>query len=481
MLLLTSPSSFLELQTLLGVSTDWTCSWVDVNFALSSFVPGSAQGNVAATGSTPIAPAPAAGLQRQIKYISVVNRDLALTQTVTIDKNSGAQVNVTGGIPLAPGDSLQYVDSRGFFVLTAQGFEKFIGATGVAGAPGATGPGGFGPPGADGDNGEDGMPIPGAPGAAGTPGAQGPFGYLMLLDGDQGEEALPIPGPQGIQGPQGIPGTGGGGSTSSGFEILYQEIVAEEQWPQGVNTPPPSAAAVSLAVPATIPDLVYWLDGAAIAARVSSGAKVPRMPNFFPFWNADYFYRVGSQDALISGTLNSLGVLTFAGGERYIASEATAAFAVAGGFLLANCTIFVVFNGTAFRSSANGYSFITGANGAGGLEFRLAQTGALSLNDASSTATGTSALSNATWYQVNATYNSSTSAYAFRAVRAVAGSGTQVLSISKASNGLLFFNVSNSFNLDFVGSVAEMIIYNRVLSGAEITAVETYLNGKWGV
>jgi hypothetical protein len=213
MLLLTSPSDFLELQTGLGVSTDWTCSWVDVNFGASSFLPGSAEGNVAASIATIIAAPPAPGVQRQIKYLSVVNRDLTLTQTVTIDKNSGAQFNVTGHLPLAPGDSLQYVDSRGFFVLNAQGFEKFIGATGPAGGAGATGPPGQGPPGTDGTDGED----------------------LFVFQG-----------PPGPQGPQGIPGTGGGGSASSGFEILYQEISAEEQWPQGVNTSVPSATGTAV-------------------------------------------------------------------------------------------------------------------------------------------------------------------------------------------------------------------------------------------
>jgi len=213
MLLLTSPTDFLELQTGIGASTDWTCSWVDVNFAASSFVPGSAEGNVAASIATVIAAPPAVGLQRQIKYLSVVNRDLTLTQTVTIDKNSGAQFNVTGHLPLAPGDSLQYVDSRGFFVLNAQGFEKFIGATGPAGGTGATGPPGQGPPGTDGTDGED----------------------LFVFQG-----------PPGPQGPQGIPGTGGG-SASSGFEILFHEMQPEEQWPQGQNTQAaaatPSAAA----------------------------------------------------------------------------------------------------------------------------------------------------------------------------------------------------------------------------------------------
>jgi hypothetical protein len=199
-ILLTQPTDFLELQTGAALSTDWTCSWVDVNFAASTFVPGSAEGNVAAVLSTLLAGSPAAGVQRQIKYLSVVNRDAAAMQTVTIDKNSGAAFNLTGHIPLAPGDSLQYVDSRGFFVLNAQGFEKFIGATGPAGGAGATGPPGQGPPGTDGEAGEDAWPMPGTPGA---PGPMGPAVFLEADAGEQGDPGVGVPGAPGAPGATG--------------------------------------------------------------------------------------------------------------------------------------------------------------------------------------------------------------------------------------------------------------------------------------
>jgi hypothetical protein len=218
-ILLTQPTDFLELNTGSALSTDWTCSWVDVSFALSTFVPGSAEGNVAASMATTIAPAPAAGGQRQIKYASVVNRDVS-TQTVYLDKNSGAAYSLTGAIPLAPGDSLQYVDSRGFFVLTAAGFEKFIGATGAAGTAGATGPAGQGPPGADGDPGEDAMHIPGPAGLqgiqgpAGSGGSGGASGFEILYQEISAEEPMMIPGPPGLAGAQGIPGSGGSGSSA---------------------------------------------------------------------------------------------------------------------------------------------------------------------------------------------------------------------------------------------------------------------------
>jgi hypothetical protein len=197
MLLLTQTTDFLELQTGSPLSTDWTVSFLDVNYATSSFLPGSAEGNVATAATTQIVPPPPdANTQRQLKYISIVNRDAALPQTVVIDKNSSAAYNLTGPIVLNAGDTLQYVDSRGFSVLTAQGQEKF------AGLPGATGPAGAS--------------------GVGAPG----------LDGDAGEDALHIPGNPGSQGLQGATGAAG----QSGFDIMYQEITLEDQWPQGLGS-----------------------------------------------------------------------------------------------------------------------------------------------------------------------------------------------------------------------------------------------------
>jgi hypothetical protein len=211
MLLLTQVTDFLELQTGSALSTDWTVSFLDVNYATSSFLPGSAEGNVATAATTQIVPPPPdANTQRQLKYLSIVNRDAALPQTVVIDKNSGAAYNLTGPIVLNAGDTLQYVDSRGFSVLTAQGQEKFAG---MPGAAGAAGPSGVGAPGLDGDAGEDAMHIPGppgAPGAAGASGAVGPPGSGPPgMDGSDGEDALHIPGPPGVPGGAGAVGPTG--------------------------------------------------------------------------------------------------------------------------------------------------------------------------------------------------------------------------------------------------------------------------------
>jgi len=239
MLLLTSSSDFLELQTLSPVSTDWTAGYLDINGTTGTFVPGSAQGNVVAAGTISIVGSPPdSNTRRQLKYLSVVNKDPSLTQTVVIDKNSGAAFNLTGPIALSPGDSLQYVDSRGFSVLTSQGQEKFVGlpgpqgpmgpagvtmflegdagddgvqgppgGAGAAGTPGPTGPAGQGAPGLDGEPGEDAMHIPGPAGPVGATGGLGPMGPAVYLDADAGEEGAP--GSPGATGPIGPPGSTG--------------------------------------------------------------------------------------------------------------------------------------------------------------------------------------------------------------------------------------------------------------------------------
>lgn len=119
-----------------------------------------------------------------------------------------------------------------------QGPPGATGNTGATGAQGSVGPGVFleADPGADGEPG-----IPGAPGAPGSTGAQGPTGPPIFLEADPGADGEWIPGPTGAQGPQGTAGVSG--ATQGGYEILYNEIVGEDQWPQGINTAASAAVA----------------------------------------------------------------------------------------------------------------------------------------------------------------------------------------------------------------------------------------------
>lgn len=121
MILLTATTHSLELQTSSASSTDWTCSYVDMNS--SATTPDSAQGNVSSITTTTIAAAPAASTQRQIKHISIRNKNTT-AQTVTIKKDvSGTEYTVFTAT-LASGEGAEYTDGKGWTCFDGQGRGK---------------------------------------------------------------------------------------------------------------------------------------------------------------------------------------------------------------------------------------------------------------------------------------------------------------------------------------------------------------------
>lgn len=219
-------------------------------------------------------------------------------------------------------------------------------------------------------------------------------------------------------------------------------------------------------VPGTIPDLQYWFSAAPILA--AAGGAVYILQNSCP-WQLGLNATPSAGGATISSTqLNSLNVITFPG-------SSTGRYNLPTGLLLAKTTIFAVFKPASLPTQA----FTCG--GSSSLEFRIETSGKLGLiqTQVAGIATGTGALSAGTWYQVNATYNSSTGAWAFRIAQAADSSGTNAKSITSANAGIGYNPATG--NEDLAGDLAEMIIYTRVLSPTEITSVEAYLHTKWGV
>jgi hypothetical protein len=93
--------------------------------------------------------------------------------------------------------------------------------------------------------------------------------------------------------------------------------------------------------------------------------------------------------------------------------------------------------------------------------------------------TGTTTLSTSTWFQSNVTFVNNSSTLNFRLSRATdTTSGATSHNITGAIGTFFASGVSSEL---FAGSVAEVILYNRVLSGTEITTVEAYLNQKYGL
>lgn len=222
--------------------------------------------------------------------------------------------------------------------------------------------------------------------------------------------------------------------------------------------------------PALIPDLQFWWESDNML--LTSGVAVPTLRNRTP-WSASYCSSVSGRGPLgSSSTLNSMPVINFA-------NSSDSRMQLQGSSILDKATIFAVVRPAAFSAVQ---TFIAGNSSS--LQFRIeTTTGQLRLASANVAFIGSGSTSNmsaATWAQVNTTYNSSTGAFTYRIAKAAAGSGTDARGISTSSFSI-GYNAVGGGTEDFNGLWAALLIYNRVLSGTEITNVENYLTAKWGV
>lgn len=121
--ILDSTSKSLELITSAAVSTDYAVSYADNTS--TGLTPGNSAGNVATATTTTILAAPAASTQRQVKWLSVRNRDASLTQTVTLVLDvSATERHLTSAITLEAGEALTVTSEGRVIVYTASGVVK---------------------------------------------------------------------------------------------------------------------------------------------------------------------------------------------------------------------------------------------------------------------------------------------------------------------------------------------------------------------
>lgn len=99
---------------------DIVSAYVELNTAGTSFASASNQTATNNTTAVSVVAAPASGFQRQIKYISVYNRDTAAA-TVTVRSNYNGTLRPHVVITLAVGSTLVYTDGEGWRVITANG------------------------------------------------------------------------------------------------------------------------------------------------------------------------------------------------------------------------------------------------------------------------------------------------------------------------------------------------------------------------
>jgi hypothetical protein len=240
---------------------------------------------------------------------------------------------------------------------------------------------------------------------------------------------------------------------------------------QGLFVNGVAVGGASVALPGTIPDLTLWIETDNILG--AGNANITRIQERTPWITGLAASNLSGAVFIDPTQLNSLNVL------KWPAALSSGNYPLTAGVLFnLGCTIFVVARGNVTTTD----QAILGTSSAGIALYLRSTTAKLALVKGGTAVIGQST---ATWsagtaFQANVTYNQSTGAYAFRQGRATAGSGTGAtgagLTVGTANlgadGGTAFLNSA---------ALAAVIVYNRVLSGAEITSVENYLFAKWGV
>lgn len=220
-------------------------------------------------------------------------------------------------------------------------------------------------------------------------------------------------------------------------------------------------------VPATIPDMFFWLQGDTY--NLSPGSHVYNLANSCPFNVAPAQPIVAYGVTCGAAQLNSKNVLQWPGAS-------SGRYQLQSPGILSEVTVFVVF----YQPTTTYAHWLNGPNGSFQItidsstgKFASVQAGIAVIGES------TTAVPTATWAQFNTTYSQTTGAWAFRLSQAAAGSGTNLLAITTSSNSIGWDDPSGT--QDMTGRIAEMIVYNRALTLTEIQTVEAYLFSKWGV
>ena len=245
-----------------------------------------------------------------------------------------------------------------------------------------------------------------------------------------------------------------------------------------VNTPTGVPVAASPSIPYN--GLVAWWSADCISLSDASTCATPSNGSTVTLW----YDRSGNSLNLVNNTgtctfntaqINSKPAVNFSScGLTFSSSNYAYAFRGA-------VTVFAVIHGTNSGASGtiiagplNPKSFQYRYNGAGAKEQAFVNTGVASLG------TGTAA-SDTSYHQINVKCDITTNP-SFRIDRATDTtiSGASCSAVSGGAQSSVGYRV-DAGNEFFPGDLAELLYYSRVLSSAEITTVETYLNSKYGL
>ncbi len=121
--MLKSTTEILELTTSTTAPIDVSVSYVDIT--TTTFAPSTSETKITTATTTAILVAPSASTQRQIKLITIINRDASASNTVLVKKDiSATEYNLTNTVTLLAGESMQYVDGQGWIYYSVTGAVK---------------------------------------------------------------------------------------------------------------------------------------------------------------------------------------------------------------------------------------------------------------------------------------------------------------------------------------------------------------------
>jgi len=302
-----------------------------------------------------------------------------------------------------------------------------------------------------------------------------PFPVFFAEDGEEG--AVGPPGSRGFTGVQGNPGVQG--VQGPAIFMISDDGHDGDMGHPGVQGPPGVAGTGSaVAVPGAIADLTYWWSASDILT--SAGNIITRMREWTPWVSGVLASNSGSAVTIDTASLNGLPLL------KWPTSSVAGTMSIfVPSPLHGAATFFTVIKPAS--ATAPGGQAIVGAAASGGLSFYLSSASggtalALAKTQVAIIATSSVSWTPGTAFQANVTYNATTGAFAFRQARAAAGSGTATTAAGNASvAAFIGADINTSNALLNSASLAEIVVYNRVLTTGEITNVENYLNTKWGV
>jgi hypothetical protein len=123
MILLKATTETLQITTSTTGALDFSVSYADITTL--SFAPSTLEGKIVTATTTTITAAPGATTERQIKLITISNKDASLSNNVVIQKNiSATTYNLTPTITLLAGEMLQYMDGVGWNYYSTTGALK---------------------------------------------------------------------------------------------------------------------------------------------------------------------------------------------------------------------------------------------------------------------------------------------------------------------------------------------------------------------